>query len=191
MRHSLPLGSIFLVTLLSAYPAEACPCGNTPQEDAERADDVFRGKLVAVRGSLPAVIPEPLWNRVPVSVRPEYRCRVDLEVTEVMQGDRSPTRSVYYEAPYGDCSAGTTIGDQYLVFAVKRDGASWFLPTCGASGRVADVSHVLAALGPGVPPDPPPAAGPWRAVVGASAAFLALTLAGLIVWWRRVSSASS
>jgi hypothetical protein len=191
VRGSLFLGLIFLATLLSARAADACPCGNTPQEDAERADDVFRGKLVAMRAAWPTVMPERVWNALPTTVRPEFHCRADLEVTEVIQGDRSPTRSVYYEASYGDCGEGTTIGDQYLVFAVKRDGASWFLPTCGASGRAADRAPILAALGPGVPPDPAPPTSRWYAALGGVAALLALMLAGVLVWWRRVSSASS
>jgi hypothetical protein len=174
---------IFVSTLLVVWTASACPCGLTPRDDVERASDVFRGKLVALRGTWRASIPEAMVSHVPASVRPDNRCRADLEVTGVIKGDRSPRRSVWFEAPYGECSGLGTIGDEYLVFTEDRQRESWFMRTCGGSGRTVDRTLVLGAIGWGTPPDPPRprALGVWIAC-GAALLAGAFVLAWLARW---------
>jgi hypothetical protein len=173
----------FMSTLLVCWTASACPCGLTPRDDVERASDVFRGKLVALKGTWRASIPEAMVFHVPASVRPDNRCRADFEVTAVIKGDRNAKRTVWFEAPYGDCSDLAKLGDEHLVLTEDRQRQSWFLTTCGTSGRTADRTLVLDEIGWGSPPDPPRrrALGLWIAC-GAALLAGAFVLAWLARW---------
>jgi len=128
--------ALWFIVLVSPRTADACQCifNTTTKEDAERADIVFRGKLVRHGWGTAVFQVEEQWKG-------DLTGRVALE---------------WREGNHGDCNGfwpdSLKVGNDLLVFAVRDYAGSYRTSICFPTRLAADATKELQDLGPGKPP---------------------------------------
>lgn len=178
------LAATLVLSWQQAPRAAACSCvAMSPAEQAEMADVVARGTVVAVdRPARPSSSTDDATYTV--------------QLTEAWKGDPPGTVDVLTAVDGASCGwEGIEEGMEIILFA-QADGAAWRSSLCDGSGPVTDdlAEALTAALGEptAVAPSPgdPVAPGPSEVGLAADPALLGgvmavLVAAGIAVWFVR------
>lgn len=134
------LGLVSLASVARSLPACTCAPAGPPQQELERADAVFSGRVEAI-GPAPMPHDDPKWPS---------RLEVTLRLLAVWKGIPDGERvTVYTASQSAACGFGFEKGKRYMVYAYDA-GGELTATLCSRTALLKQAEDDLADLGPSV-----------------------------------------
>jgi hypothetical protein len=168
------------ISLNQSVAFACCMCleAKTPNEELQRVDVVFAGRVVAANQKVWRINYIEFERRPPfLHLTEDWDRRTAFEVTTVWKGDIFAKTSIIHSLSGSYCGYAFDQGEEYIVYAYWVEG-ELHTSRCARNKKLSDASEDLAAFGAGRPPAPNPSS--VANYIGKPAAvFLLLSMLGL------------